>query len=766
VSDAKQQNLFSEESFPPEPMPWEAAADADRLAAQVVFNRPLEDAYLYLVPDEFREVIGPGQRLQVPFGRGNRLTVGYCVGVGPPPPAGRKLKSIDSVIDSEPLLSPKMLELTRWIAERYLCGWGQVLESVIPAGVRNKAVTRQINYFQPAAHVLAQRSELKLPAKQGAALDALCSAEKPLRVEEITTAAGCGTGPINALREKGLIQTIRQRVSGDVPGFDSVIREDDLTPNDDQQQALDTILSTLQSGKHRTILLHGVTGSGKTEVYIQAIREVVSYGRQAIVLVPEISLTPQTIRRFRSRFDSVAVLHSHLSDAERHWQWQQIAQAGVQVIVGARSAIFAPAPHLGLIVIDEEHETSFKQETTPRYHTRDVARERARLENIPLVLGSATPTLESWQRAIDKHDTLISLPKRVAGLPMPPVVVVDIRNDPYCSQGAGIGRALQTAMRSALEDGGQVILFLNLRGFSTTLWCRRCGEAVKCPNCDISLTWHRDREIALCHSCDYHRKLSRNCPECDHPGIRYLGIGTQKLEQEVRAAFREFKILRMDSDSMRKRGSHDRALESFRKGEVQILLGTQMIAKGLDFPNVTLVGVINADTMLHQPDLRATERTFQLISQVAGRTGRSHRGGRVFVQSSSPAEPAILKAAEHDYLGFARYELAHRRELNYPPFQKLTRIILRGPDVKEVRSCSREMADVLKESIEKHDLPIRLLGPAPAPIEKLKSKYRFHLQLAAEEIEPIQTLWHSVADALPRPKNVEYVIDVEPISMR
>ncbi|MCH7990688.1 MAG: primosomal protein N', partial [Planctomycetes bacterium] len=618
-------------------MPWEAAADADRLSAQVVFNRPLEDTYHYLVPDEFREEIGPGQRLKVPFGRGNRLTVGYCVGVGPPPPTGRKLKSIESVIDSEPLLSPKMLELTRWIAERYLCGWGQVLESVIPAGVRNRAVTRQINYFQPAPHVLAHRSELNLPAKQSAALDALCSAEKPLRVEEITTAADCGTGPIKALREKGLIQTIRQRVSGDVPGFDSVTREDDLILNDDQQQALETILSTLQSGEHRTILLHGVTGSGKTEVYIQAIREVVSYGRQAIVLVPEISLTPQTIRRFRSRFDSVAVLHSHLSDAERHWQWQQIAKSGVQVIVGARSAIFAPAPHLGLIVIDEEHETSFKQETTPRYHTRDVARERARIENIPLVLGSATPTLESWQRAIEKKDILVSLPKRVAGLPMPPVVIVDIRNDPYCSQGAGIGRALMTAMRSALEDGGQVILFLNLRGFSPTLWCRRCGEAVKCPNCDISLTWHRDREIALCHSCDYHRKLPRKCPECDHPGIRYLGIGTQKLEQEVKAAFREFKVLRMDSDSMRKRGSHDRALESFRKGEVQILLGTQMIAKGLDFPNVTLVGVINADTMLHQPDLRATERTFQLISQVAGRTGRSHRGGPVVVQASSPA---------------------------------------------------------------------------------------------------------------------------------
>lgn len=766
MSDTKQQNLFNEETFPEDPLPWESAADADRLTAQVVFNRPLENAYSYIVPDELREFILPGQRVKVPLGRGNRLTIGFCVGVGPPPENIRKLKSIDSILDQEPLLTPMMLELTRWIAQRYLCAWGQVLETVVPAGVKKQAGTRVINHFQPAPHVFKEKENLKLSAKQQAVLDLLCKSSEPLRIEEITTAAECGTGPVKVLRDKGLIQAVPLRTQSALPGFGPIEREEDLTLNADQQPAINTILATLRSGEHKTILLHGVTGSGKTEVYIQAIREVVSYGRQAIVLVPEISLTPQTIRRFRSRFDSVAVLHSHLTDAERYWQWQQIARGSVQVIVGARSAVFAPTPHLGLIVIDEEHETSFKQETTPRYHARDVAEQRAKLENVPLILGSATPTLESWQRVLDKQDMLISLPNRVQKLPMPPVVIVDIRNDPYCSKGGAIGRALHSAMKVALEDDGQVILFLNLRGFSPTLWCKHCGESIKCPNCDITLTWHRDSDQALCHSCNFHTVPPKKCPECESPGIRHLGVGTQKLEQEVKAAFRNYKVLRMDSDSMRKRGSHDTALEAFRKGEVQILLGTQMIAKGLDFPNVTLVGVVNADTMLHQPDLRASERTFQLISQVAGRTGRSHRGGRVFVQTSSPTEPAILKAAEHDYLGFVKDELTHRRELNYPPFQKLARIILRGRDEKKVREYSTEMARVLKAAIETEEFPIRLLGPAPAPIEKLKANYRYHIQLSSPAIEPLQTLWRDVARQIPQNNEVEFTVDVDPMNMR
>ncbi len=762
MNTSKQQHLFE-----PEPTAWELAAGKDQLTACVVFNRPVETVFHYLLPDSLRDIAQPGQRVKAPFGRGNRLVVGYCVGLEPPPETTRPLKSIESVIDREPLLNAEMLQLTRWIAERYVCSWGQVLDSVIPAGVKKRAGTRLVNSFEPASGVCGKLSELQLPSKQKAVMETLCTAQTPMKVDELCALADCGTSPITALRNKGLIRAIRSRSATFQDDTTPVPREPDLELNTDQRVAVDNIVQCLREMKHRTYLLHGVTGSGKTEVYIQAIREVVSYGRQAIVLVPEISLTPQTIRRFRSRFDSVAVLHSHLSEPERHWHWQQISQGKIQVIVGARSAIFAPTPHLGLIVIDEEHETTFKQDTTPRYHAREVARERARMERIPLVLGSATPTLESFWRIECGKDILLSLPKRVAERPLPPVVVVDIRNDPYIARGSGIGRALFSSMKLALQDGGQVILFLNLRGYAPTVWCRSCGEGVKCPECDITLTLHKDRRIVLCHFCDFEAEPPTRCPYCNDPGIRYLGIGTQRLEQEVRSRFPDAACLRMDSDSMRKHGSHDIALESFRRGEVDILLGTQMIAKGLDFPNVTLVGVVDADTMLHQPDLRAAERTFQLLAQVAGRTGRSHRGGRVLVQSSSPEEPAIQFAAAHDYFGFIKQELVHRQETNAPPVRHLIRIILRGRHEEELQACARMAAEKLSERAKKVDASeVRILGPAPAPVSKLKGDYRYHLQVTCSELEEFRDIWQSAAIRETLSHGVECMVDVDAINMR
>jgi len=568
-------------------MPWEEAAAADRLAAGVVINRPIETVFHYLVPEPLRSLIGPGRRVQVPFGGGNRSTIGFCVSVSRPPESGRKLKSIEAVIDAEPLIDEPMLELTRWIAERYLCGWGQVLESVIPGGVKRRAGTRLVQFFQLAEDAAERLGTSVLPKKQQAVFDALGNAGRPMQIDELTQAADCGTAPVSTLRKKGLIQAIRQRGDPAAADLEPIERQDDLEPTTAQRAALDMILEDIRGRRHRTLLLHGVTGSGKTEVYIQAIREVVSYGRQAIVLVPEISLTPQTIRRFRRRFDSVAVLHSHLGDAERHWHWQQIARGAVQVVVGARSAVFAPTPQLGLIVIDEEHETTFKQETTPRYHAREVARERTRQAGVPLILGSATPTLESWWRAVEHVDRLLSLPERVEGRPMPPVAVIDVRNDNRCRRGAAIGRALEAGIRTALEDDGQVILFLNLRGYSPAVWCRACGRPVRCSACDLTLTWHRDRQAVVCHGCDFQADPPARCPSCDQAGLRMIGTGTQRLEEEVRARFPGARCLRMDSDSMRRPGSHGRTLEQFRQGDAEILLGTQMIAKGLDFPRVS-----------------------------------------------------------------------------------------------------------------------------------------------------------------------------------
>ena len=762
-TDTSQSRLFEIEE---PPAPWELAADEDALAVEVVLNRPLADAYTYLVPESLRDLVEPGLRVRVPFGRGNKTEIGYIVAVGPPKATSRKLKSIIDLLDREPLVTPKMLRLTRWIAEHYLCGWGQVLQSVIPAGVKRHAGTRLLTLFRATDAGREAHAALSLSKKQHQVMDALLAAAEPLGGADLAEAADCGSSPIQSLRKKGYIEAVRRRADLASHELEPVLPEADFVPNDEQQRAIDTIHETLRAGSHRTLLLHGVTGSGKTEVYIQAIREIVSYGRQAIVLVPEISLTPQTIRRFRTRFSNVAVLHSHLSDSERHWHWTQIAAGGVQVVVGARSAIFAPCPHLGLIIIDEEHETTFKQETVPRYHAREVARERARIEGIPLILGSATPTLESWHRAQTGQDQLISLHRRVGKLPLPPVIVVDVRNDPVIRRGAALGRALTNAIRTAIDNGGQVILFLNLRGFSPAIWCPACGESIKCDDCDITMTWHKDTGRILCHGCGKEREMPRTCPGCGHPSPRYVGTGTQRLEEEVRAKFPGVACARMDSDAMKKPGSHDEVLTRFHDKEVQILLGTQMIAKGLDFPNVTLVGVVDADTMLHQPDLRASERTFQLIAQVAGRTGRGVRGGRVFVQSTSPSEPAIRWASEHDYLGFVVEEMRDRRAMGVPPFRSLARVILRGAEEKAVREQAQAMAKTFKQAATQNTPHVDILGPAPAPLAKLKKHYRFHFQLAADSPDDIRALWRAVENNFPTAPGVEWVIDVDPMNMR
>ncbi len=753
-------------------MKWSEADLRDRLVAEVVFNRPMETGYHYLVPDPLREMLRPGQRVKAPLGRGNRIAVGFCTGLQhgiPPELSGkRKLKEIVEILDREPLVNQKMLDLTRWIAEYYLCSWGQVLHSVIPAAVKKNAGTREFRLFQLAEGILDRIDDWQLPAKQRAVVEVLKSAKEPMLIDVLTATAKCGTSPVNTLRKKGIIEAIRETRLTFSPEQKHVKREEALSLSDYQQRALDAIIDAAdgKTSPHETLLLHGVTGSGKTEVYIRAIRHIVDREQQAILLVPEISLTPQTIRRFSRRFDSVAVLHSHLTDSERHWHWQQIASGKVQVVVGARSAVFAPMPNLGMIIIDEEHENTFKQETIPRYHAREVARKRAMMEKIPLVLGTATPTLESWWKAKTKQYRLISLPERIEKLPMPPVIIVDTVNDPLIKRGHSIGRALRTSMDQALKDDGQIILFFNLRGFTPVLWCRQCSEKFCCPHCTTSLTWHKDKKLCMCHTCDFKTTLPDSCPSCHQPGLRHFGSGTQRLEDEVRSKFPGVSAIRMDSDSMRKPGSHDEALEKFRHGEVSILLGTQMIAKGLDFPNVTLVGVIHADTSLYQTDFRASERTFQLISQVAGRTGRSSRGGRVLVQTMQPDAEPICFAAEHDYIGFAKQELKHREGRQMPPHSDLLRVIIRGKDEKQVEQASIEMGDILRDQTRKMPHAYRILGPSPAPLSRLKDYFRFHILISSQSHAALCELLHVCRKSISKIPHIEYAIDVDPLQMR
>jgi primosomal protein N' (replication factor Y) len=760
VNIGHQQQLFGEE-----PAPWEADDTAEVLVAAVLLPVGPTEPLDYSVPDRLRPRVQIGSRVTVPLGRGDRTRIGYCVGLSTQA-ASRRLKEVADVVDEQCLLSPATFRLSQWIADRYLCTWTQALDTMLPAAVRHHAGTRQATFLSVDADVAARIDELKLPAKQALVLRKLAELGKPVLPGELMATVPCTPAPITALRHKGLIRSDVARVRQDAFAKPVAAREENHEMNEDQLRALAAIQSALESGRQQTIVLHGITGSGKTEVYIRAIQEVVSYGRQAIVLVPEISLTPQTEQRFRARFGQVAVLHSHMTDAERSWHWERIARDEVPVVVGARSAVFAPVPRLGLIVLDEEHEASFKQDSAPRYHARDVALERARSEGVPLVLGSATPSLESWHRAQEGVYQMLDMPRRVLDRPLPDVRTIDLRNEFERGPGASaLSRPLRLAMQEALADGGQVILLLNRRGYSTHLQCPACGEVVRCPHCDIALTHHWQREVALCHYCDYEIAAPHVCPQCSSPGIRYRGLGTQKLEAEVRARFADVPSLRMDTDTMQARGSHERALAAFRKGEVRILLGTQMIAKGLDFPDVTLVGVVNADTALHLPDFRAAERTFQLLVQVAGRTGRGPRGGRVLVQTFSPDHPAIQAAVRHDYSSFAERELPLRRLLGYPPFADMIRLVIRGTSERLTKEFAEALATHCKSLLEPSNPAVRILGPAPAPIAKLRGKYRFQLQLQGADGAALRAAVRQVQQTLTPPDDTQWIADVDPLDM-
>jgi primosomal protein N' (replication factor Y) len=759
---SEQQSLF--ELNPP---PWDEDDAREQFVATVVFPTGPERPFDYGVPERLRSQIAAGQRVRAPFGKGDRLATGYCVRLENRLAGARRLKPLHSILDALSLLSPSMLRLTEWMADYYLCSWAQVIDAVVPAGVRSQSGTRLAQFVSLPNHVAARLAQLKLTPTQKRIVNYLTGCQRPSPIQQVAGAARCTVGPIQTLYKKGLVVFESRRFdAGQNIEPEQHVPAAHLTLNADQQPALDTILAALNSRTHETVLVHGVTGSGKTEIYIQAIQEVLRFGRQAIMLVPEISLTPQTEARFRSRFGDVAVLHSHQSDTQRRRSWEQIAAGRVSVVVGPRSAIFAPTPNLGLIILDEEHETSFKQETAPRYHARDVALERARAEQIPLVLGSATPSLESWQRAQTGQYRLVSLPGRIFNRPLPAVGTIDLRSEfrDRRSRGA-ISRQLHLAMDAALKEGGQVILLLNRRGFSTHIQCPACGMVLECPRCAIALTHHLHQQQAICHYCDYQVAAPSECPECHFVGVQYRGLGTQRLEDEVKARFPEHRCLRMDTDTMQKSGSHEAALRQFRDGEVRILLGTQMIAKGLDFPNVTLVGVINADTALHLPDFRAAERTFQLVTQVAGRTGRGEKGGRVLVQTFSPEHTAIVAAVRHDFQAFAARELPIRQSLDYPPYANMIRIVVRGPVELPTGQFTDEIAIRLRAALDQSATKSRVLGPAPAPIAKLRGNFRFHLQVHGSDGAELRHAIREATGSLKPPEGIQWIADVDPVDM-
>lgn len=600
--------------------------------------------------------------------------------------------------------------------------------------------------------------------KQGTILKIIAQHNYQLTSSEVIALAESSLGPLKSLQKKGLLEEKFLEVERN-PLVETLSFDLPLKLNFEQEASLELISQVYKLGEGKTILLHGVTGSGKTEIYLQAISNVLQDGKQAIVLVPEISLTPQTLERFRKRFGSqIAVLHSHLSLGERYDQWRKIREGKVNIVIGARSALFAPLPNLGIIIIDEEHESSYKQEENPKYHARAVARKRVELVGGILVLGTATPSIETYYRAQTGDYIYTQLSSRVDDRPLPEVEVVDMRLELQQGNRSVFSTGLVQAIEDRLDKGEQTILFLNRRGFSTFVLCRECGLVLNCPHCAVSLTYHSKGNLLKCHYCHYQEKVPDICPRCQSRYIRYFGTGTQKVEEELYKKFPHARILRMDMDTTRKKDAHKEMLGKFAAREVDILLGTQMIAKGLDFPLVTLVGVITADTLLNFSDFRGAEKTFQLLTQVAGRAGRGNLVGKVIVQTYCPDHYSITSAQQHDFLAFYQQEIEYRRQLEYPPFSYLANIIIKGEEEKITIDKAEKIAHQLRLLVQ----DTQILGPIPAPLSKIKKQYRWQLILKNRNLDALRVdlknWWNSLNSGYLLDQ-VGIIIDIEPVGM-
>ncbi len=738
------------------------------MIARVSLEIALRKEFDYLIPAEFAGQIDVGSRVQVPFGA--RKILGVVTAVDEES-GHANLKPILKVIGAQTLVTPKVLKLARWIGEYYCCAPETALKSVLPEAVRKVDAGWRERLSVRALPVSGEFP--KLPARQQDVWN-LIEKRREIFLSELVELAATTTATVRKLEDRGLIQITAEISERDPYARETILPTQNIVLNPAQAQALGEITKAMETENYsRTFLLHGVTGSGKTEIYLQAIAHALERGQGAIVLVPEISLTPQTVERFKARFSSgksqtlVAVLHSHLSAGERHDEWHKIRQGRARIVIGARSAIFAPVEPLGIIIVDEEHEHTYKQEEAPRYHARDVAIMRGQMENAVVVLGSATPSMESFYNCKRGKFTLLELPERVDNQKMPHVRVVDMRQAGFKEKGPPLfSPQLKEAITQRLERGEQTILFLNRRGYSTSLLCPKCGYVAECPNCSVSLTYHRIEQKLSCHICGHNEKVPAVCPEpkCKNPAIRFAGTGTQKVEEVLAKLFPQARVKRMDADTMKRKDDYRRVLGDFRAGKIDILVGTQMIAKGLHFPNVTLVGIIYADSALHQPDFRAGERTFQLLTQVAGRAGRGDVEGEVFVQAFTPFHPAIQYARRHDFVGFYDQEIEFREQLKYPPVSRVALLTLKGRNEEKVKYS----ADHLKRELEKKLKALKdlvIAGPAPAPLLRAENFYRYQIMLRTRAMSALSRELAVIVQALTLPEDVSLAVDIDPVSL-
>ncbi len=803
---------------------------------KIAFNLPLNTLFTYAVPADLQPRIKVGKRVLAPFG--SRRLTGYIVDISATSEVAG-IKEIIAVLDEDSLINPRLLKLTRWMAEYYLCSWGACLAATLPKGIdvqsrqlisltaaakekladgdklstgikgelltllqqtdslpltqlkkklpdkglvsaisglqkqgllhienrlsspRVKPLTQQAWQLAEAAATIEQEiNNIRRRApKQAAILLSLLAAGGELNSQQLK-AGGLSRSSIASLINKGLISQIerpvlRQAYSTEAPPSYAP----PLLPA--QQAVADSIYNGLKAGRFTPILLHGITGSGKTEVYLNAIAKTLKLGRQALVLAPEISLTAQLWQRFYARFGSqVAVLHSQLSAGERLDEWYRLKRGEAKIAIGTRSAVFAPLDNVGLIVMDEEHDNSYKQENSPRYHAREVALKRGQLEQAVVILGSATPSLESFYRTKTKKHQLACLPQRIENRPLPEVEIVDMRGQ---ARDESLSPKLLQAIKRRLALRQQSLLFLNRRGYTPFILCRKCGQKVDCPKCSVSLTYHLNGR-ARCHYCGYSIAPPRICSCCKGGELQYFGLGTQRLESRLKAWFPEARITRMDRDSTSRKGAHWQILRQLQARQIDILIGTQMVTKGFDLPGITLVGVIAADIGLGMPDFRAAERTFQLLTQVAGRAGRGDTPGEVIVQTYNPEHYSIQAARQHDYHKFYEQEITYRQSLRYPPITSMVSLLFLGRQAQSVAKAARRLADKLKQRYK----GIQLLGPSPAVITRIKGMYRWQLMLKGVKLQDLHTALKNAINDLqyhPEFKGVKVEVDVDPVSL-
>lgn len=752
-----------------------------RRFARIVVPAPLNEPLIYSIPETLQEQLGCGSRVLVPLQR--RITTGIVLDF----PAKHSLdrtKSIIDVLDDQPILDEHLLNLGRWLAHYYVVSLGEALAAMLPPNSRRQSrrtVNLKNDQLAPQdsleKRILAELKRYKGKIMVGT-LTRKFSGESISRALARLESAGAieiGTHLAKQRATKERVISAAHESSDDQTRFF-------LTS--EQDAAFRVIDGRIKSGGFETFLLHGVTGSGKTEVYLRAIEQARELGKRSLVIIPEISLTPQILDRLNGRFpDRVGVLHSALTGAQRWAQWRQILGGRVDVVIGARSAVFAPIPELGLVIVDEEHDSSYKQEEGVRYNGRDVAVVRGKLLDCPVILGSATPALETYENCRRGRYRLLELNTRVAGRPLPAIEAIDLRRQvDYATCGttappdtlgqAPDRRLISQAFANALQDnfqaGKQTLIFLNRRGFANFLQCGSCGFVWRCPHCSVTLTLHLKHSRLSCHHCEFRTPKTDLCPECKNPSLCNVGSGTERVEQALRQLLPQARVERMDRDTTGKRGSHENIIRRWEKGEIDVLVGTQMITKGHDVSGVTLVGALLADLSLNLPDFRAAERTFQLLSQVAGRAGRGDDPGRVIIQTYAPDHYAIEHLMKHDYKGFFAAESEFRRALEYPPFSRLVNLRLDGPKLPEVERKAKELAAGLRglqARNSKFGAHVQVLGPAAAPIEKLRNRYRWQLLLRAKHSSTLLSFARQAEKLLPRSRAVRLHIDVDPNSM-